>query len=217
MLLVLGPSGAGKSTLLRCLNRFQPLNTGTIEFQGTNVDQFDVSNLRRRIGMVFQTPTLFRGTVQDNIAKGPALRGEVVSKNDLEQLATNVGLDQEVLLRDAETLSVGEKQRVSFAQTLANHPEVLLLDEPTSALDPSAVFTIEKLIQKIHREMNRTIVMVTHNVEQALRLNTRTLILLEGKVIANGPIKELIADQTSETLMRFFEGRLNGEGESSGI
>ncbi len=217
LLLVLGPSGAGKSTLLRCLNRLQPLSSGIIELQGTNIIRLDVCHLRRRIGMVFQTPTLLSATVQENIAKGPALEGKTASQNDVEQLATDVGLNSEMLLRDAESLSIGEQQRVAFAQTLANHPEVLLLDEPTSALDPSAVLTIEKLVQKIHREMNRTVVMVTHNIQQALRLNAETLLLLDGKVAAKGPIQDLMTNQTDETLVRFFEGRLNREGGTNGV
>lgn len=217
LLLVLGPSGAGKSTLLRCLNQLQSVSSGTIELHGTNINQLDVCNLRRRVGMVFQAPTLFPGTVQDNIAKGPMLEGKAVSQNDIGQLANDVGLDSEMLLQDAESLSMGEQQRVAFAQTLANHPEVLLLDEPTSALDPSAVLTIENLIQKINRDLNRTVVMVTHNIQQALRLNAETLILLEGQVIAKGPIQELVADQTDETLGRFFKGRLNREGGYDGV
>jgi putative ABC transport system ATP-binding protein len=217
MLLVLGPSGAGKSTLLQCLNRLLSLDSGTIRLQGTDTNKLNVCNLRRRIGMVFQTSTLFPGTVEDNIGMGPKLEGNAVLQSEIEKLAAEVGLDNQILKRESESLSVGEQQRVAFAQTLANHPEVLMLDEPTSALDPTAVLTIENLILKINRELKRTIIMVTHNVQQALRLNAQTLVLMDGKVLAQGPIEELMEDQTNETLVRFFQGQLKDEGKSDGV
>ncbi len=177
----------------------------------------DVCSLRRRIGMVFQTPTLLPGTVEDNIGMGPRLEGKAVLQSEIEKLAAEVGLDNRLLTRKSESLSVGEQQRVAFAQTLANHPDVLMLDEPTSALDPTAVLTIEKLILTIHRELKRTIIMVTHNVQQALRLKAQTLVLMNGKVLAQGPIEELVEDQTNETLARFFQGQLKDKGKSDGI
>lgn len=217
MLLVLGPSGAGKSTLLQSLNRLLPLDSGTITLNGNDINNLDVCSLRRRISMVFQTPTLFPGTVKDNIGMGPKLEGKTILQSEIEKLAVEVGLDSQFLTREAESLSVGEQQRVAFAQTLANHPEVLMLDEPTSALDPTAVLTIEKLILKIHRELKRAIIMVTHNVQQALRLKAQTLVLKDGQVLAQGPIEELMADQTNETLVRFFQGQLKDKGKSDGV
>lgn len=217
MLLILGPSGAGKSTLLQCLNRLLPLDSGTIKLNGNDINKLDVCSLRRCIGMVFQTPTLFPGTVEDNIGMGPKLEGKAILQSEIEKLAVEVGLDSRFLTRESNSLSVGEQQRVAFAQTLANHPEVLMLDEPTSALDPTAVLTIEKLILKIHRELKRAIIMVTHNVQQALRLNAQTLVLKDGKVLAQGPIEELVEDKTNETLARFFQGQLKDQGKSDGV
>lgn len=217
LLLVLGPSGAGKSTLLRCINRLQALDLGNIQLNGEDIANLDVCDLRRRIGMVFQKPALFNGTVAHNIGLGPSLNNQSLAKETIEQLATAVGLSKSMLDRQAESLSVGEQQRVAFAQALANHPEMLLLDEPTSALDPTSVLIIEKLILKIHLEMKQAIIMVTHNVQQALRLNAETLVMVEGKIIARGPIHALIEDQDNESLVKFFEGRLNSGGSADGI
>ncbi len=214
LLLVLGPSGSGKSTLLRCLNRLQPVDSGTVTLHGENTCDLDVRQLRRRLGMVFQVPALLPGTVQDNILQGPALDKRLLTGEEIRDLIVGVGLPDVMLTRRVDTLSIGEQQRVAFAQTLANQPEVLLLDEPTSALDPTAVLTLEKLILKIHREKNRAIVMVTHNIPQALRFNAETLVLLDGRVIARGPIHELVEDRNNDTLIRFFQGRLNGDGNS---
>ncbi len=217
LLLVLGPSGAGKSTLLRCINRLQALDSGKIQLNGEDIENLDVCDLRRRVGMVFQKPTLFHGTVTHNIGLGPSLNNQLLAKEEIEKLATAVGLEKTMLDRQAESLSVGEQQRVAFAQALANHPEMLLLDEPTSALDPTSVFTIEKLILKIHLELGQAIIMVTHNVQQALRLNAETLVMVEGRIIAQGPIHDLIEDRGNPSLVKFFEGRLNSGGNADGI
>jgi len=216
MLMVLGPSGAGKSTLLRCLNRLDPVDGGRVLLGGEDIARMDVKILRRRVGMVFQVPALIPDTVRANIRLGPSLRGQVLPDGDCEQLLRAVGLASGFLDRQVETLSLGEQQRVAFAQVLANRPEVLLLDEPTSALDPTAVLTIENLIRQVHEELHTATLLVTHSVEQALRFNTETLVLLEGRIIARGPIQQLVTGSSDERLRRFFEGRLNdSQGESS--
>ena len=217
LLLILGPSGSGKSTLLRCLNRLQAPDSGAVLLNDRDTREIDVRHLRRRVGMVFQVPALLPGTVEHNMIQGPALAGKTAPRQDIEHLLTGVGLARDMLTRNAATLSIGEQQRVAFAQALANQPDVLLLDEPTSALDPTAVLTLEKLILKVNREMNRAVVMVTHNIEQALRFNTETLVLLDGRIIAKGPVQDLINNRTDTTLRSFFEGRLNHEGNGDGI
>jgi putative ABC transport system ATP-binding protein len=147
MLTVLGPSGAGKSSLLRCLNRLDPADSGEVFLNGTEVQSLDILDLRRRMGMVFQTPALIPDTVKVNVVLGPSLRHETVSESEIQELLKQVGLPTEIMTRQVESLSVGEQQRVAFAQVLANKPDVLLLDEPTSALDPTAALTIENLIK----------------------------------------------------------------------
>ena len=208
LVLILGPSGSGKSSLLRCLNRLETIAEGTIFLNGQDTLNIKTMELRRRIGMVFQTPALIPLTVKQNIAVGPNLHKLPLTDEDCESLVQKVGLSLDTLDRPVETLSVGEQQRVALAQALANRPEVLMLDEPTSALDPTAVLTIERLIQSIHQNIKTAIMWVTHDVAQAVRLNAHTLILIDGEILARGNIRELMADNQNETLQKFFQGWL---------
>jgi len=207
MLTVLGPSGAGKSSLLRCLNRLDTPGSGEVFLGGQDVKSLDILELRRRMGMVFQTPALIPDTVRANVGLGPSLRHETVSDNEVQELLKQVGLNSNFMTRQVETLSVGEQQRVAFAQVLANQPEVLLLDEPTSALDPTAALTIENLITDIHSRLHTATVLVTHDIPQALRFNTQTLVIVNGAVLARGNIKDLVNDTGNATLQQFFTGQ----------
>ncbi len=212
MLTVLGPSGAGKSSLLRCLNRLDPADSGEVFLNGAEVRSLDILDLRRRMGMVFQTPALIPETVAANVALGPSLRHETVSEPEIQELLQQVGLPPELMTRQVETLSVGEQQRVSFAQVLANKPDVLLLDEPTSALDPTAALTIENLIKDVHSRLHTATVLVTHDIPQAVRFNTETLVLVCGSVLARGNIQDLVNDTGNTTLQKFLKGELTGQG-----
>jgi UDP-glucose/iron transport system ATP-binding protein len=207
-LLILGPSGSGKSSLLRCLNRLETISAGTVCLEGQDARSIDTVDLRRNIGMVFQTPALLPGTVRENIAIGPNMHKVSLTEAVCESLVEKVGLDRGFLDRPAEALSIGEQQRVALAQTLANRPKVLMLDEPTSALDPTAVLTIERLIQSINRDLKTAVLWVTHDVAQAVRFNARTLILMDGEILAQGNIRELMASCENETLQRFFKGTM---------
>ncbi len=213
MLTVLGPSGAGKSSLLRCLNRLDTVDSGEVFLNGTDVRSMDVLELRRRMGMVFQVPALIPDTVKINVALGPSLRHETVSDNDAEALLKQVGLTPGFMARQVETLSVGEQQRVAFAQMLANGPDVLLLDEPTSALDPTAALTIDNLIVDIHSRLHTATVLVTHDVEQARRFNAQTIVIIKGVVVARGNIRDLMNDTGNATLRKFFAGELTPPGD----
>jgi len=212
MLTVLGPSGAGKSSLLRCLNRLNPADSGEVFLNGTEVQSLDILELRRRMGMVFQTPALIPDTVAVNVGLGPSLRHETVSEPEIRELLQQVGLPPELMTRHADTLSVGEQQRVAFAQVLANEPDVLLLDEPTSALDPTAALTIENLIKDIHTRLHTATVLVTHDIPQAVRFNTNTLVLFDGAILSCGNIQDLMNDTGNTTLQKFFKGELTGQG-----
>ena len=207
MLTVLGPSGAGKSSLLRCLNRLDTPDSGEVFLGGTEVKSLDILDVRRRIGMVFQTPALIPDTVQANVGLGPSLRHETVSNSEIGELLIQVGLNLTFMTRQVETLSVGEQQRVAFAQVLANKPDVLLLDEPTSALDPTAALTIENLIKDIHSRLHTATVLVTHDIPQAIRFNTETLVMVDGAVLARGNIQDLVNDTSNATLQKFFTGQ----------
>lgn len=191
VLAVIGPSGAGKSSFLRLLNRLDEPTGGTVLFKGEDYRQIDPRVLRRRIGMVLQTPFLFPGTVAANLSFGPAQRGETLSAERVAALLAQVELPG-AAERDVSTLSGGEAQRVSLARTLATGPEVLLLDEPTSALDEDTARAIEQLLLAVNRAEGTTCVLVTHNRAQAERLAPRALYLEAGRLVAMGPTREIL-------------------------
>jgi putative ABC transport system ATP-binding protein len=222
LLLILGPSGSGKSSLLRCLNRLETISDGSVFLKEQDTRGMGVMDVRRRIGMVFQTPALLPGSVRENISLSFQLSKQALKDADCVSLLQQVGLSLDFLDRPVENLSIGEQQRVALAQTLANHPQVLMLDEPTSSLDPTAVLTIESLIQSINRDLKTAILWVTHDVAQAVRFNAQTLILIDGEIHAQGNIRELITSSVDETLQRFFQGTLskdpkdNQKGDADG-
>jgi putative ABC transport system ATP-binding protein len=170
-----GPSGAGKSTLLRLLNRLEAPTAGTVCYRGEDLVARDVLAHRREVGMVFQAPVLFPGTVADNLA---VARPEDPPGALLER----AGLPAAFLTRDAGTLSGGEAQRACLARALGTRPRVLLMDEPTSALDPAAALLIEALARSLASD-GVPIVLVSHDRAQGLRLGDRIVELEEGRVV----------------------------------
>jgi len=181
ILAVMGPSGSGKSSFLRLLNRLDEPTAGTVFLDNVDTHTIPPRELRRRVGMVLQTPYLFPGTVADNLAFGPRQLGGDLTQEEIDDLLNQVRLSG-YGDRDAGRLSGGEAQRVSVARTLATRPEVLLLDEPTSALDAEAKADVEKLVAKIVRDRNLACIVVTHDPEQARRLADRVMILVGGKL-----------------------------------
>lgn len=176
---IMGASGSGKSTLLRLVNRLSEADSGIILLNGNDIRSYIPMELRRRIGMVFQVPVTFKGSVRDNIAFGIKLwRGNT----GIETLSRDTGISEDLLDADAGQLSTGEKQRVSIARALGNQPEILLLDEPTSSLDAVSAQRIEKLLLGLQKERDLTILWVTHEKEQAQRIGGRRLILREGRL-----------------------------------
>jgi len=190
-LAIVGPSGSGKSSLLRLLNRLDEPTSGTVYLDGTDYRQIAPREVRRRAGMVMQRPFLFPGTLADNLRFGPSQRGEVLSDSRIEQLLAAVGLAG-YAQRDVANLSGGEGQRVSFARTLANSPEFLLLDEPTSALDEDSKREVEHIIVQIRREQGIPTILVTHDAAQAVRLAERALVLEAGRIVRDGKIDEVL-------------------------
>jgi phosphate transport system ATP-binding protein len=189
----IGPSGCGKSTLLKSLNRMNDLIegcriTGTVLLDGSDIYRdTDINLLRKRVGMVFQKPNPFPMSVYDNIAFGPRTHG-VRSKSELddivEQSLKNAAIWDEIrdrLKKSALGLSGGQQQRLCIARALAVQPEVLLMDEPTSALDPISTSKIEELVAELKKDY--TIIMVTHNMQQATRVSDKTAFFLHGEII----------------------------------
>jgi putative ABC transport system ATP-binding protein len=190
---VFGPSGAGKSTLLRLLNRLDEPTSGTVYLDGTDYRDLPPQEVRKRIGLVPQAPTLLPGSVADNVAWGPRLRDEPVDRDRVDRLLRRLGLDG-FSDRAAGELSGGEAQRVAIARTLFNEPDVLLLDEPASSLDATAARQVESLIETTATDLARAAVLVTHDADRARRLGTRGLRLNDGQVRARGSVTDVLPE-----------------------
>lgn len=190
---VFGPSGSGKTSLLRLLNRLDEPTGGTVLLDGTDYRDIPPRTLRQRVGWVPQQPTLVEGTVADNVAWGPTLRGEPVDEHHLEVLLDRLGLAG-FRDRDADRLSGGEAQRVAIARTLFNDPDVVLLDEPTAHLDADAAQQVESLLHDVMADLSLTAVLVTHDATQARRLGHRGARLRNGYVEAAGSLDLVLAE-----------------------
>ncbi|KAK4564631.1 hypothetical protein RGQ29_006632 [Quercus rubra] len=180
---IIGPSGSGKSTMLRALNRLWEPPLGTVFLDGRDICDLDVLTLRRKVGMLFQLPALFEGTVADNIRYGPQLRGQKLSDEEVYSLLKLADLDSSFYSKTGGELSVGQAQRVALARTLANKPEVLLLDEPTSALDPISTENIEDVLVNLKKKQGMTIIMVSHSIKQIQRIADIVCLLVKGEIV----------------------------------
>jgi UDP-glucose/iron transport system ATP-binding protein len=169
---IVGPSGSGKSTLLRLLNRLADPDRGEIDYRGRSLDSYESLALRREVSLVPQLPALLEGTVESNLRYAADLAGEPL---DMERTLALAGLDPSFAERDVSKLSVGEQQRAMIARALAQRPAVLLLDEPTSALDHAARDRIEATLAQLRRELEISIVLVSHDPDQARRLGDQVL------------------------------------------
>ena len=214
----IGPSGCGKSTLLKSLNRMNDLVlgckiTGTIALDGEEIyaPQMDVNLLRKRVGMVFQKPNPFPMSVYDNIAYGPrthGIRGKAKLDVIVEESLRGAAIWDELkdrLNKSALGLSGGQQQRLCIARALAVKPEVLLMDEPTSALDPISTGKIEELVMQLKK--NYTIIMVTHNMQQALRVADRTAFFLLGEVVEEDATDKLFSTPRDKRTEDYITGR----------
>jgi putative ABC transport system ATP-binding protein len=202
---VVGPSGAGKSTLLRTINRLVEPTAGEIVLDGTSTKEMHPLRLRRRVGMVFQLPTLFGDTVEDAVLYGVRLMGKDA---DVGHLLGLVDLAPSLAGRDPQSLSVGQQQRVSIARALAMKPEVLLMDEPTSALDQAARHRIEDLIGELNKQLGLTTVAVSHALDQVERIADRVMLLLDGRSEGEWGKEEFFSGNVGEKARRFVEGEL---------
>ncbi|HWA54114.1 MAG TPA: ATP-binding cassette domain-containing protein [Solirubrobacterales bacterium] len=186
---IVGPSGAGKSTLLRLLNRLADPDSGSIAFRSKPLRERDVRALRREVSLVPQLPALLEGTVRDNLAYAARLAGKPL---DCERSLSLAGLDPEFAGRAVGELSVGEQQRAMLGRALAQEPAVLLLDEPTSALDHASRDAVEAALVELRRELEISLVLVSHDPEQARRLGEWVVRLEGGRAVASGPLAEVL-------------------------
>ena len=213
----IGPSGCGKSTLLKSLNRMNDLVegcriTGSILLDGEDIyGDMDINLLRKRVGMVFQKPNPFPMSVYDNIAYGPRTHG-IHSKAQLDDIVEKSLRDAAIwdelkdrLKKSALGLSGGQQQRLCIARALAVQPEVLLMDEPTSALDPISTSKIEDLAVELKKDY--TIIMVTHNMQQAARISDKTAFFLLGEVIEFGETEQIFSMPKNKKTEDYITGR----------
>nr|WP_078665592.1 phosphate ABC transporter ATP-binding protein PstB [Carboxydocella sp. JDF658] len=215
---LIGPSGCGKSTFLRTLNRMNDIIEnvrieGEILLDGQNIyaPETDVVQLRKRVGMVFQQPNPFPKSIYDNVAYAPRIHG-LKDKRKLDEIVEKslkgAALWEEVkdrLHKPALGLSGGQQQRLCIARALAIEPEVLLMDEPTSALDPISTMRIEELIQELKERY--TIIIVTHNMQQAARISDTTAFFLSGDLIEFGPTDEIFTKPKDKRTEDYITGR----------
>lgn len=197
---LVGPSGSGKSTLLRCCNRLEVPDGGTVRFRGADVAGLDPLVLRRKVGMVFQRPTPFAGTVRENLHVAEPELSEQAGVLALER----VGLGADFLDRDARALSGGEAQRVCLARTLVTTPDVVLMDEVTSSVDPAARLALEGLARAL-ASVGVPVVWVTHDLEQMRRLADHVLVVVGGRIAHAGTPASLAVDAPAEA-RRFLAG-----------
>ncbi|MGA1848079.1 MAG: ATP-binding cassette domain-containing protein [Thermoplasmatota archaeon] len=181
VLAMVGPSGSGKSTLLRAMNRLMELDSGTVSFKGKDIREMDPVLLRRKAVLVPQESVMLPGTVEDNVTYGPRLASSN-GKCSVSGCLRDAGLSPRFAEKDASKLSGGEKKRVALARALALKPEVLLLDEPTVGVDPKKVERMEQTILDFARNRKLTVIWVTHDVAQAIRVADRIANLKKGKV-----------------------------------
>lgn len=212
----IGPSGCGKSTLLRCLDRMNDLIDnckveGSIKYNDKELNQYDTLTLRSNVGMVFQSPNPFPMSIFDNIAYGPRCHG-IKNRKALEEIVISslkkAALYDEVkdnLKGSALALSGGQQQRLCIARCIAMKPDVILMDEPTSALDPVATLKIEELINELKKDF--TIVIVTHNMQQATRVSDYTAFFMLGEIIEYNTTNELFKNPHNKKTEDYITGR----------
>lgn len=214
---LIGPSGCGKSTFLRTLNRMNDLIDnvkieGEVIYEGKNIyTNYDVIELRKKIGMVFQRPNPFPMSIYDNIAYGPRIHG-ITNKSRLDEIVEKslrgAALWEEAkdrLKKNALGLSGGQQQRLCIARVLAVEPNVILMDEPTSALDPISTGKVEELMDELKKDY--TVIIVTHNMQQAGRIADHTAFFLSGEVIEYNKTEDIFYRPRDKRTEDYITGR----------
>ncbi|MBI1373214.1 MAG: ATP-binding cassette domain-containing protein [Phycisphaera sp.] len=205
---IVGPSGSGKTTLIRLINRLDEPTAGTIDVLGRPVTQWAPRDLRRRVAMVFQEPTLIGMTVRGNLEAALSLSGRVDdAERRIDEAMKLAELDTALLDRTADRLSVGQKQRATLARALVTEPDVLLLDEPTAGLDPRTAEAMLDSLSALRDKRDLTIVMVTHHHDEAARLGGAVVVLIDGRVAARGDAATLLNDPPTGPVRDFLRGQ----------
>ncbi len=205
----IGPSGSGKTTLLKMINRLEDYTSGEVLLNGKNIREYNIHKMRYNMGYVLQQVALFPHlTVEENIAIVPELKKWDKSKIDsrVNELLAMVGLDSaKYRKRYPSELSGGESQRVGIARALAGNPDVLLMDEPFSALDPITRQSLQKDIKELQQKINKTIVFVTHDIEEAFFLGDKICIIKDGELIQAGNETELKENPANDFVREFIK------------
>jgi len=192
LFMVFGDSGAGKTALLRLINRLDEAGSGEVLINGRSIQDYLPTELRKKVGMIFQEPRLLEGTVEYNVMFAVKYHGMTVE--NLPGLLERVGLTG-YGSRDVSGLSGGEKQRVAIARALAVNPKVLLMDEPTSSLDERSAKVIENLLLELTANGNLNVIFVTHDIRQLKRLGAQGIFLSEGRVVFQGDLTRYMEEQ----------------------
>ena len=206
---LVGPSGGGKTTALKMVNRLIPFDSGEIRIDGRNIEQLPLTELRRGIGYVIQQIGLFpHMTIGENIATVPRLLGWDKKRQRARsvELLELVGLDASDAARYPSQLSGGQRQRVGLARALAADPPLLLMDEPFGALDPITRHRLQTELRRLHRDVGKTIIFVTHDIDEAIQMGDRIAILREGGVLAQYDTPDAILAQPADDFVAKFIG-----------
>lgn len=215
---IIGPSGSGKTTVLKMINRLIPLSDGTISINGKRISDYDIHELRWDIGYVLQQIALFpHMTIAENIAIVPELKKWEQDKiqKRIDELLEMVGLEPEIYRnRKPHELSGGQQQRVGVTRALAANPPIILMDEPFSALDPLSKEKLQDDLIHLQQKIKKTIVFVTHDMKEALKLGDRICVMKDGEIVQIGSPNELLSNPKNEFVREFVgEGhRQIGEG-----
>ena len=208
IMVFIGPSGSGKTTLLKMINRLEDNTTGEVKINGKNVKDYNIHKMRWDIGYALQQVALFpHMTVEENIAIVPELKKWKKEKIDarIDELLNMVGLESEKYRkRNPSELSGGEAQRVGIARALAADPKIILMDEPFSALDPITRANLQEDVKKLQKQIHKTIVFVTHDIEEAFLLGDKICIIQDGELIQSGTKHEIISNPKNDFVKKFI-------------
>ncbi|MET1029561.1 ABC transporter ATP-binding protein [Domibacillus tundrae] len=214
--ILIGPSGCGKTTTLKMINRLIPISDGTLRIDGKKISEFDIHELRWNIGYVLQQIALFpHMTIAENIAVVPEMRKWNRSKisRRVDELLEMVGLEPSVYRnRKPSELSGGQQQRIGVIRALAADPEVILMDEPFSALDPISREKLQDDLLELQRKIQKTIVFVTHDMKEAIKLGDRLCVMKDGKVVQVGTPEEIIEHPVNDFVKSFIGSHDRIEG-----